>query len=140
MIDLNLPDHPPDGKEYWVGEDQILYDDHNLLIPYFTWGDVSSFFFGKSRYWLKWHYTNHPEWFEGLQVYHGSRGYRYMSLAEVEDLAHRIYRIQKMDKYYDIRRLNATIALVKYEAYLHGYLDKDGYKLYPTNVKGRVRR
>lgn len=123
---LILPEHPP-GRDCWVEADQIVRTDDDVPFPRIT-AKVFALMVGMTDKELD------------ILIYHdlkkqpsvklrGRGRTRYIDLHSMEQLLLWMFR-HKTNFRFD--RLYLGLNQVRTMAYLYGYIDRHGYKLYPT--------
>lgn len=132
---INLPDNTPDGRRFWLDESQFNIDSVGMPVPFFSFGEAGKAFFGRSKSWLHDMTHVHPDYFylDGapFEFRYSASGIRYLSLAEVERLAHALYQSHPR---FALISLATTVNTVKYSALSHGYLTIDGNQVNGEDV------
>lgn len=125
---LLLPEHPPDGRDHWVMPDQVFRTEDGVPHPWITTRTMT-LMFGLTRReteFVVYHaLKNFPE------VQRGRGTERVFDLHTLERLLDFLFERKRTFRF---DRLYLGMIQIRNFAYLYGYIDQNGYKLYPTEA------
>lgn len=122
---LILPEYPPD-RDYWVMPDQIVRNDKGVPHPFIDTRMMATMLGltkAETEFIVHHELKNFPE----VSRKQGTR--RVIDLHTMELILERLFKVKTRFRF---DRLYLGQVHIKNLAYLYGYIDRNGYRLYPN--------